>query len=127
LPFVRHIRSCSIAKTMKEPAYEGLDKQLAEFEAYINGLNKALLDTQRYYTRKQHEKDELKRGKELHKTLTEMFPELDAKLAAFAEAVAKWQPQQGEPKEELDEAGKLSNQAIADARALAALLLAESI
>lgn len=71
LPFIRHVRSCSIAKGLKEPAEPELDAALTEYERYVVGLNRNLMEANRYYQRKQQEKDEFKRGQALHKRLIE--------------------------------------------------------
>jgi hypothetical protein len=124
LPFVRHLRSCSVAKTLKTPAYEGFDGKLEEFEKYSTKLNQTLLEAQRYYTRKQYEKDEFKRGKELHKTLTDEFGKLDEQLKAFDGAIRGWYDKLKPPPDELDEGGKMASEAVGEARKLTLALLA---
>jgi hypothetical protein len=127
LPFVRHIRSCSVAKTLKNPAYPEMDKALEQFDAYVSELNKTILDANRYYARKQYEKDEFKRGKEIHKTLTEQFPKLDGELDAFSKAYAGWIDKHKEPTEKLDKPAETAHAALTHARELTLQLLAGDI
>ena len=125
LPFVRHVRACSIAKSLKEPAHEELDAAVVAFEGYISGVNKALLDATRYYTRKQYEKDDFKRAKQIHTTLSESFPKLDEELKKFGDVVNKWALDNTKTEEKLDDAGQLAQTVLHDARALTLMFLEE--
>ena len=127
LPFVRHIRSCSVAKTLKNPSYGELDKAVEEFDKYASELNKSLLDANRYYARKQYEKDQFARGKELHKALKESFPKLDEQLAALGKAYRAWIEKNTKPTEKLDKGGELAHASVNDARAVALALLDEKV
>ena len=126
LPFMRHVRACSIAKALKDPAVEGLDPALVEFDAYVSKLNKALMDATRYYGRKQWEKDEFSRGKAIHETLVASFGQLDDELAKLGEAVNKWMAAAEPGPEKLDDAGKVGVRAEGEARKLTLALLAET-
>lgn len=125
LPFLRHVRSCSVAKTLKNPSAGDLDQKLEGFDTYVSELTKVMLDAQRYYGRKQFEKDDFKHGAELHKTLTNELPKLDEQLKSFGHAVNDWYAKLPAQSEKLDEGGTLCNAAVADARAVTLLLLAE--
>jgi hypothetical protein len=127
LPFVRHVRSCSVAKTLKTPAYGELDKAVEEFDKYASELNKSLLDANRYYARKQYEKDEFKRAKELHKALTDAFPKLDGQLATLSKAYRAWIEKNKGSTEKLDKGGELAHAAMTEAREVALLLLADEV
>jgi hypothetical protein len=127
IPFLRHLQSCRVSKTMKEPAIEGLDQAIADFEQYVSPLQRTLLDAHRYYSRKRFEKDDFKRSKKLHETLVKGFAELDTQLAAFQGAVDSWRAKRPAPTEKLDEGGVIAQRAIDDARALTLLLIAETV
>lgn len=125
LPYTRHIRSCTVAKKLKQPAAPELDAAVDEFEKYAIGLHKIVHEAHRYYERKQYEEDQFKRGKELHDELTKQFAELDDQLGAFEKAYQDWRKKQGPPPDKLDAAGELSEKALAKARALTLLFWAE--
>lgn len=116
LPFIRHVRACSIAKSLRQPAYADLDPAIDRFEGYVNDLQRLFLDASRYYAREQYNKDDFKRGKSVHEKLMEKLPALDDELDAFTKAMEKWWPTMKSGGEELDEAGKLSLAAIDQAR-----------
>jgi len=116
LPFIRHVRACSIAKSLKQPAYPELDAAVGEFEDYANDLQRLFLDATRYYAREQYKKDDFKRGKSIHEKLMEKLPMLDDKLAAFTKAMEAWWPEMKPGDEKLDEAGKVSLAAVNQAR-----------
>jgi hypothetical protein len=125
LPYTRHIRSCTVAKKLKDPAAPELDTITAKFEKYAIGLHKVVHEAHRYYSRKQYDEDEFKRGKELHEELTKQFGELDAQLAAYSKAYQAFRGEQGAPPDELNEGGKLAEKAVAAGRALTLLMWAE--
>jgi len=127
LPFVRHVRACGIAKSLKQPPAEELDAAIREFDTYISKLNKALLDGKRYYARKTYEKDEFKRGKANHATLAAELPKLDDQLTKLGAAVDKWIAEAAPGDDKLDDAGKAAEAAVADARALTMLFLADEV
>jgi len=127
IPFLRHLQSCRVAKTLKAPKIDGLDQAIADFEAYVSPLQRSLLDSHRYYTRKRYEKDEFKRSKKMHEDLVKAFAELDDKLAAFHEAVEAWRAKRESPAEKLDEGGTMAAAAVAEAQALTLLFLAETL
>ena len=116
LPFIRHVRACSIAKSLRQPEYADLDPPVAKFEGYVNDLQRLFLDASRYYAREQFKKDDFKRGKSVHDKLMEKLPALDDELAAFTAAMEKWWPTMKPGDEELDEAGKTSLAAVNQAR-----------
>lgn len=116
LPFIRHVRACSIAKSLRQPEYADLDPAVAKFEAYVNDLQRLFLDASRYYAREQYKKDDFKRGKSVHDKLMEKLPALDDELAAFTDAMQKWWPTMKPGDEDLDEAGKVSLAAVDQAR-----------
>lgn len=123
LPFVRHVRACAIAKSLKEPANEELDAAVLEYDSYVSELNKTLLEASRYYARKQWEKDEFKGGKAIHDKLAKAFPELDERTAKFGQAVTKWLAETKDG-EEVDDAGKVALEAVRDAREFSLMVLA---
>ena len=125
LPFIRHVRACSIAKSLKVPAYEGFDAELAEFDGYVSEVQKLLLDATRYYGREQYKKDDFARGKVIDERLKTLLPELDAKLDKFGKAVEAWYPTAKRGDEKLDDAAKASVDAVAEARKIAVALLAD--
>jgi hypothetical protein len=127
LPFMRHVRVCSLIKSIKDAPNAELDAAIAEFDKYATKLNKSLTDAMRYYDEngKQWEKDKFERGKKLHAELTESFKELDGQLAAFDKGVTAWKASLKEMPEALDDAGKLAQQGTAQARAITVALLAE--
>ncbi len=125
LPFVRHVRACSIAKSLKDPAWTELDAAVLAFEEYASKLNKALLDASRYYQRNQWEKDDFARGKTIHEELTKLFPQLDAELDKLVAAFTAWYPEHTASPDKLDEAGQLAHDAANDARTLTLLLMAK--
>lgn len=116
LPFIRHVRACSIAKSLRQPEYSDLDPAVAKFEEYVNDLQRLLLDASRYYAREQYKKDDFKRGKSIHEKLMEKLPALDDELATFTAAMEKWWPTMKPGGEELDDAGKISLEAVNQAR-----------
>jgi hypothetical protein len=81
----------------------------------------------RYYARKQYEKDEFGRAKELHKALKDAFPKLDDQLAAFGKAYRAWIEKNTKATEKLDKGGEAAHAAMTDARALTLILLADEI
>lgn len=125
MPHTRYVRSCTIAKKLKQPAVPELDQALEHFEEYVTGVHKALTEAHRYYSRKQHEKDEFKRGKELHGELTKAFETLDEELATFGAAVDGWRAKQTPAPDKLDAAGETAEGLVAEARALTLLVLAK--
>ncbi len=127
IPFLRHLQSCRVSKTLKQPKLEALDKAIADFEQYVSPLQRTLLDAHRYYARKRFEKDDFKRSKKLHENLVKGFAELDDKLAAFHTAVAAWRAEGPAPTEKLDEGGTVALRAVGEARALTFLFLAETL
>ncbi len=126
LPFMRHVRACAIAKALKAPEVAGLDEALVAFDKYVGQLNKTLMDSNRYYGRKQWEKDDFKRGKSLHDKLTTDFARLDEELNKLGEAVNKWMDGVGRGPEKLDEAAKIGARAGTEARRLTLELMAET-
>ncbi|MBW2452870.1 MAG: DUF3829 domain-containing protein [Deltaproteobacteria bacterium] len=127
IPFLRHLQSCRVAKTLKAPKIDGLDPAIADFEQYVSPLQRTLLDAHRYYTRKRYEKDDFKRSKKMHDDLVKGFAELDERLAAFHEAVDTWRADRKPPVEKLDEGGTMAQTAVNDAQALTFLLLADKL
>jgi uncharacterized protein DUF3829 len=127
LPFMRHVRVCSLIKSIKDAPQEALDTSIAEFDKYATKLNKSLTDAMRYYdeTGKQWEKDNFERGKKLHAELVEEFKELDTQLAAFGKGVDAWKASLKELPEQLDDTGKIAQQGTTEARAITAALLGD--
>jgi hypothetical protein len=126
MPFVRHVRGCSIAKSLKEPANSELDAAVVVFEKYVSEVNKTLLDASRYYTRKQWEKDDFKRAKQMDEQLKKSLPLLDEKLATFGAVVNKWVLEQKPSSEKLDDAAKLAQTILAESRAVALMVITQS-
>jgi hypothetical protein len=125
LPYTRHIRSCTVAKKLKRPAAPDLDAVTGKFETYAIGLHKIVHEAHRYYSRKQYEEDQFKRGMELHEELNKQFGELDAQIEAFGKAYQGWREKQGAAPDKLGEGGELSEKALAKARALILLMWAK--
>ncbi len=125
VPFLRHLQSCRVAKTLKAPKMDGMDQAIADFEQYVSPLQRTLLDAHRYYGRKRYEKDDFKRSKKLHDDLVKSFAELDERLGAFQEAVTAWRAERQPPAEKLDEGGTMAQAAVEEAEALTLMLLAD--
>lgn len=117
LPFIRHVRACSIAKSLKQPAYPELDQAIGEFEGYVSDLQRLFLDASRYYAREQFKNDDFKRAKTIDEKLKAELPKLDAQIDKLTKAMEAWWPEMKAGDEKLDEAGKLSDEAMKEARA----------
>ncbi len=127
LPFARHVRACTIAKGLREPATPALSEALVAFDAFAAPLNKHMMEALRYYGRKQFEKDKFARAQTLHKHLSKLFPQIDTKLAAVDTAAEAWLSTLKKQPEKLDESGELVNTALNEARGLLKLAMAESV
>ncbi len=128
MPYLRHLRACSHAKSTTGVKMAGLDEALAEWEPYITKVHGSLVKATRYYARKSYEKDAFKEGKLHDAALKELLPQFEEKFAAFGKAVETWRAQNKDwkPKENLDEGGKVALEALGKARALTVLLSASS-
>ena len=123
-PFLRHLRSYSVARTLQKPRWDDLDKALVDFDKYAHEMQNLLLDANRYYQRKRYDKDDFKHGGELHTKLTKAFAELDERLAGFDKVVRAWRDGLPAASEKHDETGKLAQDGLAAARALTLALMA---
>lgn len=128
MPYLRHLRSCKHAKSATTVKMPGVDEALAEWEPYASKLHETLVKATRYYSRKAYEKDDFKEGKQHDATLKELLPQFDDKLAAFGKAMDTWREanKDWKPKEELDEGGKVAQEALTKARALTQGLMGET-
>lgn len=128
MPYLRHLRSCKHAKSAAGVKLAGVDEALAEWEPYASKLHETLVKATRYYGRKTYEKDDFKEAKAYHDTLMELFPQFDEKLASFQGAVDAWRKDDAGFKSsvELDEGGKVAQEALGKARELTVLMMAES-
>jgi hypothetical protein len=124
LPFVRHVRSCAIAKTIDKGKNSSLDAATSRLDSYVSPLNKSLMEAHRYYARKEYERDGFAKGKVLHGQLTKAFAQLDAELEAFGKVAAPWMRGLGPVPQKLDEGGKIAAKAVAQARTLTLEVLA---
>ncbi len=118
LPFVRHLRSCAIAKTLDKGKDAAVDAALGRFDSYAGPLNKTLMEAHRYYARNEHEKDEFRQGRSFHAQLTKAFADLDAQLESFSAAIAPWLRGLGPVPEKQDEGAKVASKAVMEARVL---------
>lgn len=127
LPYLRHLRACKHAKSATGVKMDGVDEALAAWEPYVSKLHETLVKATRYYAREAYKKDDFKEGLAHHKTLTELLPQYDEKLAEFTKAVDAWNEANAkwQPKDELDEAGKVAHEAIEKSRGVAKLLMAD--
>lgn len=127
LPYLRHLRACKHAKSATGVKMAGIDEALVVWEPYVSKLHETLVKATRYYAREAYKKDDFKEGLAHHKTLTELLPQYDEKLAAFTKAVNAWNESnpKWQPKDELDEAGKVAHEAIEKSRTIARLLMAD--
>lgn len=123
VPFIRYLRYCAIAKSLKDPSVEKLDEAIVAFDKYSTPLSQYLIQATRYFGTKQFEKDEFKRGKFLHEKLNEALPKVDEQLATLVEPVNAYAATAGESPEKLDEPGTAAREAIKKARALAITFL----
>jgi len=123
VPFIRYLRYCAIAKSLKDPKVDKLDEALIEFNEYATPLSQYLIQATRYFGTKQFEKDDWKRGKFLHEKLNEALPKVDEQLATLVEPVNAYAAAAGESPEKLDDPGKAARVALAKARALAVTFL----
>jgi hypothetical protein len=126
LPFVRHLRSCAIAKTLDKGKVAAVDLALGRFDAYAGPLNKTLMEAHRYYARNEYEKDEFRQGRSFHAQLTKAFADLDAQLASFSAGMDPWLRGLGPAPEKLDEGGKVASKAVVQARAFTLGVLAST-
>jgi hypothetical protein len=127
LPFMRHVRSCGVLKTLTMPKADGLDPLVKDYEKYIQRVNQVLVEAHRYYGRGRHERDELKRGKKYHGDLVELFPKLEEQQDALAKALETFRKAHSEPKEQLDERGTMGRGLLAQARAFTLLAMAKEV
>jgi len=124
VPFIRYLRYCAIAKSLKDPAVDELDAALVSFNEWAAPISQYVIQSTRYWGTKQYEKDDFKRGKFLHEKLSEALPKTEAQLATLAEPVNAYAATAPETSpEELDEPGKAARAATAKARALAVTFL----
>jgi hypothetical protein len=126
LPFDRHVRSCTSAKAVKDPAFASLDPALERYERYASALLKTFDDARRYYGRGEQLKDDYKKAHELHESLGDQLGALEDEIAAYAEAEIAWRPSAVLPEDGLDEAGKIARRVVAEARVLALGALADA-
>ncbi len=127
LPFARYARACTIAESLKEPPSPELDAELGKYQSLVGKLNKSLQSAQRYYQTKKHEEDGFKRGKELHQEIVKGFADLEPQMTALGEALEAWRAKLGPAGDEIGETGKLSETAVAEARALTLLLMGAKV
>ena len=104
-----------------------MDAAATEFAQYITGLHSVVRESARYYNRKHYEKDEFKKGAELHEELVKKLESLDAQLDGFASAYKAWQTDLGELPDKLNENGKLAQAAVGEAHTLTMLMLAPEV
>jgi hypothetical protein len=123
LPFTRYVHSCTLAKNVPGADDPKIDEPLKAYEEYVVALNKQLMQASQYYSREEYKKDQLAKGKELHKQLTEAFGKLDEKVSTFGAAVVEWRKGLGKLPDQLDPSGDIALAAIADARQLTFTLL----
>ena len=125
MPFARYIGACTVAKNRTQPAYATVDPAVATFEPFARKLNRLMMEASRYYQQKTYEKDGMKRGLELHAELTAAFNDLAPQLAELGKAIQPWQDKLPAPSEKLSKSGELAVPAIAEARKLVRLFIAD--
>jgi hypothetical protein len=123
LPFTRYVHSCTLAKNVPGAEDPKIDEPLKAYEEYVVALNKLLMQASQYYSREEYKKDQLAKGKELHKQIVDALGKLDEKLNAFAPAVVEWRKGLGKMPDKLDASGDIAIAAIADGRQLAFAVL----
>jgi hypothetical protein len=127
MAWVRHVRSCSIAKNLREPAAPELDERLKSYDDYASKLTRLFNDAHRYFSRKEFERDSFEKGKQLHKDLLAELGRLDAELAALGKTVTGWRASRGALPEELDKGGELGTAMVTQAHAFFQLLVAQPL
>jgi len=118
LPYQRYVHSCTLAKNVPGAEDPKIDDPLKTYEEYVSGLNKLLQQASQYYQRKEYEKDQFVKGKDLHKQLTESFAKLDERIDAFGAAVVEWRKGLAKIPDKLDASGDIALGALGDARQL---------
>jgi hypothetical protein len=128
LPFEQHLRACTSAKTLKgSDDYDAIAPALERYEKHVAEVTRTLSDAARYYARSEHSRDQFKKGMELHQKISDDLADFETAHAAYGKALRAWYPTLGPlaDEAELDQGGKLAKRAVAEARTLTHLMLAD--
>jgi hypothetical protein len=115
-PHERNARTCTAALGMKEPAMGDVDAALAVFAPFAVELAKDITTANSYYLREEYKKDNLAKGKELHKKLLEEFQKLDELQNKLGDALAAWRKDHPLDASKQEEGEKLAYAIFDDAR-----------
>ncbi|MBI4701733.1 MAG: DUF3829 domain-containing protein [Deltaproteobacteria bacterium] len=127
LPFTRHVRSCTIAKGLKQPPAGELDEVVQQYERFVTQLDQRLNEAKRYYADKRYETDQFEQGKKLHASLAEAFASLDAERDKLGAALDAWRAKAEPATDELSEGAKIAQRAVAGARSVVTALLVKKL
>lgn len=89
--YMRLARICNVAATADKPPHEELDKALDAVVEVGPPLGQALSDAGDYYAKKENEKDDFAKGRELHSNIKKGFEKLDAVTKELGEALPLWE------------------------------------
>ncbi len=88
--YLRLARICNVAGSAEKPPLEELDKALDAAVEVGPPLGQALSDAGDYYNKKENEKDDFAKGRELHTNIKKGFEKLDAVTKALGDALPAW-------------------------------------
>ncbi len=117
-PHERNARACSVAAGLKDAPMGEVDAALATYAPFAVELAKQIATATTYYQREEYKKDEFKRGKELHKQLTEGFQKLDEMSDKLGAALDAWRKAHPADPAKMEEGQKLAMAAWGEARDL---------
>ncbi|NUO50370.1 MAG: DUF3829 domain-containing protein [Polyangiaceae bacterium] len=88
--YLRLARICNVAGAADKPPHEELDKALHAAVEVGPPLAQALSDAGDYYTKKENEKDDFAKGRELHTNIKKGFEKLDVVTKGVGDALPSW-------------------------------------